>query len=262
MTAEKHNGYEIRPFPRARLPVLDVVRMGHRKHTIHGLLEVDVTEARQIIQEHKAQTGERLSFTAFVAICLAKAVEMNRHIQAVRDWRGRLLLFDDVDVSTNIEIEVDGRRFPLPYVIKAANRKSYREVHDEIREIQAQGGSSRAGAVMQWFASMPGFARRIFWWYLDRKPHMRKERFGTVGLTAIGMFGEGSGWGVPIYAGTLLVTVGGIGEKPGVFEGRIEIREYVSLTVSFDHDIVDGGPAARFTQQFKELLESGYGIKE
>jgi pyruvate/2-oxoglutarate dehydrogenase complex dihydrolipoamide acyltransferase (E2) component len=32
------------------------------------------------------------------------------------------------------------------------------------------------------------------------------------------------------------------------------------MTVSFDHDIIDGAPAARFTQRLRELVESGYGL--
>lgn len=51
------------------------------------------------------------------------------------------------------------------------------------------------------------------------------------------------------------MTVGGLAQKPGVHEGQIAIREYLSLTLSFDHDIVDGAPAARFAKDFKELLE-------
>jgi hypothetical protein len=35
---------------------------------------------------------------------------------------------------------------------------------------------------------------------------------------------------------------------------------YLSLTVSFDHNMIDGAPAARFTQRLKELVESGYGL--
>jgi hypothetical protein len=34
------------------------------------------------------------------------------------------------------------------------------------------------------------------------------------------------------------------------------------LTVLFDHDIVDGAPAARFTRRLVELIESGYGLGE
>jgi pyruvate/2-oxoglutarate dehydrogenase complex dihydrolipoamide acyltransferase (E2) component len=47
-----------------------------------------------------------------------------------------------------------------------------------------------------------------------------------------------------------------------VVDGQIEIRELLNVTVSFDHDIVDGAPAARFTQRFKELIETGYGLTE
>jgi 2-oxoacid dehydrogenases acyltransferase (catalytic domain) len=37
-------------------------------------------------------------------------------------------------------------------------------------------------------------------------------------------------------------------------------RAYLNLTVSFDHNLVDVAPAARFTERLKELLESGYGL--
>ena len=56
--------------------------------------------------------------------------------------------------------------------------------------------------------------------------------------------------------------VGGIAWKPAVVEGRIEPREILNLTVSFDHDIVDGGPATRFVKRLVELIESGYGLDE
>jgi pyruvate/2-oxoglutarate dehydrogenase complex dihydrolipoamide acyltransferase (E2) component len=78
----------------------------------------------------------------------------------------------------------------------------------------------------------------------------------------VGMFGQGSGWGVgflPLH--TLGLTVGGLTEKPGVVAGQIAIREYLDLTISFDHDIVDGAPAARFAQKLKGLIEGGYGLE-
>jgi pyruvate/2-oxoglutarate dehydrogenase complex dihydrolipoamide acyltransferase (E2) component len=45
--------------------------------------------------------------------------------------------------------------------------------------------------------------------------------------------------------------VGGIGVKPGVVDGHIAIREYLSLTISLNHDLIDGAPAARFTERLK-----------
>ena len=79
-------------------------------------------------------------------------------------------------------------------------------------------------------------------------------------VTAVGMFGQGGGWGITMPNFTLTVTLGGIAEKPGVVEGRIEIREYLDMTVSVDHDIVDGAPAARFVNQLRGLVERGYGL--
>jgi hypothetical protein len=62
------------------------------------------------------------------------------------------------------------------------------------------------------------------------------------------------------FSPTLMITVGGIGEKPVLVDGRIALRDYLSLTISFDHDIIDGAQAARFTERLKELIESGYGL--
>ncbi len=83
---------------------------------------------------------------------------------------------------------------------------------------------------------------------------------GTVGITAVGMFGKGAGWGIPPALPTLMITLGGIGEKPFIIDGRLDTRDFLSLTISFNHDIIDGAPAARFIKRFKELIESGYGL--
>jgi pyruvate/2-oxoglutarate dehydrogenase complex dihydrolipoamide acyltransferase (E2) component len=85
---------------------------------------------------------------------------------------------------------------------------------------------------------------------------------GTVRLSSVGMFGKGSGWPLSAPAGhTLWLYAGGIGRRPACVGVRIEPREFLSLTVAFDHDVVDGAPAARFTQRLKSLIESGYGLE-
>src|SRR5438034_6581239 len=96
---------------------------------------------------------------------------------------------------------------------------------------------------------------------MQRYPQVQKKFLGTVGITAVGMFGKGSGWGIPTATPhSLFLTLGDITEKPGVVDGHIAIREYLSLTVSLDHDIIDGAPAARFVTRLKELIESGFGL--
>jgi pyruvate/2-oxoglutarate dehydrogenase complex dihydrolipoamide acyltransferase (E2) component len=257
---ENNGSYTITPFPKMRRLMVDGGRMGRQKHIVHGLVELDVTRARQAIRDHKAQTGETLSFTAFVMACLGRAVDMNKHMQSYRNWRSQLIIFDDVDVNTLFEVEVGGRKIIRPHIMRAVNKKTFRDIHEEMRLFQAGHEASREAKFIQWFVLLPGFMRRLFLGFLFKNPHMLKDMNGTVSLTAVGMFGSGGGWGIPVPNHTLQITLGGIVEKPGVVDGRIEIREYLSVTISFDHDLVDGAPAARFTQRLKELIESGYGL--
>jgi pyruvate/2-oxoglutarate dehydrogenase complex dihydrolipoamide acyltransferase (E2) component len=261
----RQDGYTVNPFPKARHVYVDTLYLGQRKHTVHGLIEVDVTKARRFIREHKVRTGETLSFTAFVLTCLGKAVDANRIVHAYRNWRNQLVLFDEVDVTTMFEIEVEGTKLPLAHVIKAANKRSFRDVHDEIRGLQAErkrDTSMPYGRLVALYPLVPAFIRRFLYRVLLRSPHVMKEHIGTVILTAVGMFGQGSGWAITHPIHTLGIALGGIGQKPVVVDGQMEVREYLSVTLSFDHDIIDGGPAARFTQQLKELVEAGYGLIE
>ena len=247
------------PFPRERGVTVDGGRIASWKHPIYALIEIDVTKPRRLIREHKERTGESLSFTAFIITCLGKAVDADRRVQAYRDWRNRLIVFDDVDVNTMIEIEMPGRKMVLPHFVRAANKRTLREIHDEIRTVQTQPKTTREFGV-RWFVYLPQFARDIFYWFVFRNPSWLKKTFCTVGLTSVGMFGMGGGWAIPFLTHTLDIAVGGIANKPALVDGRIESHEYLCLTICFDHDIVDGAPATRFAARFKELIESGYGL--
>jgi pyruvate/2-oxoglutarate dehydrogenase complex dihydrolipoamide acyltransferase (E2) component len=256
-----HAEYSVLPFPRERQLVIEGGRIASRKHTIVALIEVDVSTARRFIREHKARTGESLSFSAFVIACLGKAVGENKAVHAYRDWRNRLVLFEDVDVNMSVEIELEGRKVVLPHFIRAANKRTFRDIHDEIRAVQARPEGTHEFA-FTWFVRLPRFIRDVFYWFVFKNPHWLKSSFCTVGLTSVGMFGKGSGWAIPFNVHTLDVALGGISEKPGVVEGRIEIREYLCLTLLLDHDIIDGAPAARFASRLKELLEGGDGLPD
>ena len=259
---EKRDGYTIEPIPFMCRFSLDAGYTGRRRHFMHGLIELDVTEARRAIRAHEARAGEKLSFTAFVVVCLAKAVEADRHVQAFRAWRNRLIIYDDVTINTMIEAEWQGRKVVVPRLIKAANRRTLKEIHDEIRSAQADPRQRAETKFMRWFLRLPAFARRLFYSTVLNFPQYFREMISPVLVTAVGMFGEGGGWGIPLPTFTLTVTLGGIAVKPGVVDGRVEIREYLDVTLSFDHDVIDGAPAARFTRRFKELVEAGYGLVE
>lgn len=253
--------YHVIPFARERQVTIDGGRLAARKHTVHALIEVDVTTPRQALRDQKAHAGATLSFTAFVISCLAKAIDENKAMHAYRDWRNRLILFDAVDVNTMVEVVLHGRNVVLPLCIRAANKRTVGDIHAEIRAVQANPLQTRAMGV-QWFARLPRFARDLFYWAIFKNPWWLKQSFGTVGMTSVGMFGHGSGWAIPFGVHTLEIALGGIAQKPGIVDGRIAIRDYLCLTLSVDHDIIDGAPAARFVQRLKELIEGGYGLCE
>jgi pyruvate/2-oxoglutarate dehydrogenase complex dihydrolipoamide acyltransferase (E2) component len=236
---------------------------------MYGLLEVDVTVARQLIAEYKTHTGETLSFTGFLAYCLARAVDEDKAVQASLKGRTQLVLFDYVNVGLMIERQTGETRTLTGYVIQDANHKTYLEIHQEIRSAQSTPVSP-SSEMPAWFRSamllpwpLSKLVKALMSMATRRDPTIPVSMAGTVGITAVGMFGKGhSGWGLEPTRHSLDLIVGSTAWKPAVIEGRIEPREILNLTVVFDHYVIDGAPAARFTRRLVELIESGYGLKE
>lgn len=257
-----HRGYRMIPFPWLRVPIVDSLRIAQSKPLMIALAEVDVTDARQALLAHQRGTGESLSFTAFIIGCVAKAVEEHRMVQAYQRGQKRLVLFDDVDVCVPIEHHVSDDRQATPYVIRAANRKTFRDIHREIRAAQSVGvGGWWEMRGRRLYPHLPRLLRRMFWRAFSRSPRLKQRIGGTVQVTAVGMFGQGTAWGIaPASEYTLMVVLGSIAEKPGVIAGHIGIRQYLCLNVSADHNVIDGAPLARFLTRLKELIESGYGL--
>ncbi len=259
--------HEIKPFSKSRQMVVEVLHLGEHKHIMHGLLEVDVTTARRFIRQYEARTGDQLSFTTFIIACLGKAVAEDKTVQALRLGRHKLIVFDDVDVGTMVErTTVEGEKVVRGYVFRAVDKKTYQEINREMQEVQSRPADEVMPRQIQVIGdivlALPEFLRRFFMRFAFGNPYGLRQVSGTVGVTAVGMFGEGGGWGIPTGSPMMLLTLGGIAEKPGIVDGRIEPRDYLSLTISFDHDVVDGAPAARFAGHLKRLIECGYGLAE
>jgi pyruvate/2-oxoglutarate dehydrogenase complex dihydrolipoamide acyltransferase (E2) component len=61
---------------------------------------------------------------------------------------------------------------------------------------------------------------------------------------------------VPLAPLTVVVTVAGVVDRPVARDGQVVIRPRLPMTLSFDHAIVDGAPAARFAETLRTLVES------
>jgi len=160
----------------------------------------------------------------------------------------------------------------MPYLVRRTNEKTVREIHDEIRV--AQGASLSPGGVQlgsrldprleKAFTMLPQFLRKLLVWRrLLRDPFVAKKAMGTVVVTSVGSIGASGGyvWPIPIGMQPLIFGLGSISRKPGLVGDEIAAREYLSMTVLFDHDVTDGAPVVRFLECLKGLLEQGHGLE-
>jgi len=256
---KENKGYRSIPFTTNRRMVAASAAAGREQNNIQALIEVDISEPRRVLQEYKQQTGQSLSLTAYIVSSLAHAITEFPTFNAVRKGRN-LILLDEVTIGVLVERELGEELVPDNLGIQCAQSKTFSQVNEEIRAAQSHADDGLGGlSGATWVRFIPSFLFRIFIRLASRNISMMK-RYGAVAVTAVGMFGAKNQamWLVPLVGGaTVGVAVGGIVDRPCVCDGLLESREHLCLTVAFNHDIVDGAPAARFLKRFSELLKDG-----
>jgi pyruvate/2-oxoglutarate dehydrogenase complex dihydrolipoamide acyltransferase (E2) component len=233
--------------------VTAALRIGRRKAAMHGLIEVDVTEAKHLVGAHDPP----LSFTAFVVATVARAAAAHPEVHAYRDWRGRVVSHRHVDVGTIVEVPTAQGVFPLVHLLRDADVRTVGDLSAEIRTVQrrqAPGIGRAADRAASVAARVPGLMGATY--ALMERSVRARQRIGTVAVTAVGMFGGGGGFGVahPTLM-SLQIVVGGVSERPRVVDGRIAVRQVLDLTITIDHAVVDGAPAARFAADLRARME-------
>ncbi|MHA1908437.1 MAG: 2-oxo acid dehydrogenase subunit E2 [Candidatus Thorarchaeota archaeon] len=259
-----NSGYRKERVPKSRKLIIESCDYALRKHRMLGLFEADVTEARKKLHMYKEATGESISFTGWIAACVGKAVGEHKQVHALMIGK-HFVIFDDVNINILIETVIEGKAFPVNYILKSANNKTVLEITQEIRDAQKKKEDdyieAKENRGIKLLLAAPKFLRDLlFWRKLRKNPFFIKENMGTIAVTSIGRFAKSGGWAIPLGLHAVNIAVGGISEKPGFVDDRVEKREYLSITVTLDHDVVDGAPATRFVARFVELLEEGYGI--
>ena len=163
------SGYKSIPFPPARQTVIDSGWLGARRHLSHALIEVDITDLRSWMASQKAGTGQTPSLTGWVVFCLARTIQENPAVQAYRSWRNQLIIFDDADIVTLVEIEKG--KVAIPHIIRSANQKSFSQIGEEIQQVKnGTRHSPQENRFSQLSNRAPAFMRQLFWWFLLKNP--------------------------------------------------------------------------------------------
>lgn len=221
---------------------------------MHGLIDVDVTVALRRLRAWDPP----LSVAAYVVACVARAAAMHPDVHAYRNWRGRLVLTQNVDVAILVERQTPSGAVPVGHVIREAHTRSVEDVSEEIRSVQEEpslGIGNRRFDQFSTVARVPGAAALFF--RLARRSVRMHQMSGTVAVSPLGALGGGNGHGIGVPTVlSLNVTVGGMSERPRVVDGAIRPRDVLDLTISADHNVVDGAPAARFAASLRDLIES------
>ena len=253
-------GYTTVSFGTQRRMVAVNSAIARRRHTIHLVAETDVTAPRRFMAEYRKRTGMSLSFTAYVATCLARTLAEYPTFNSFRKGR-TLYVLDDITVSIALERDIDGESVPQPIPIRAINGKTFSQVSEELRS-QQRGSDQQAGSVRRasWVRYVPDALLRAFVRLMTRDPGV-VQHVGVVGVSSVGMFASDPTWLVPLSPATVMVSVGSIVTRPILVDGELQGRERLCITASFDHDIVDGAPAARFMRRFGEILASGDEVR-
>jgi pyruvate/2-oxoglutarate dehydrogenase complex dihydrolipoamide acyltransferase (E2) component len=204
-----------------------------------------------------------LSLTAFVVASVARAAAAHPEVHAYRNWRGQLVMHRHVDVTTIVEVPTPQGPFPLTHVVRDADIRDVVDLTADLHGLKHDPAVSASG---RWLARaapigarIPGLIRAM---YAVMATSVRvRQRTGTVAVTAVGMFAGGSGFAIaPLTLMSLQIVVGGMTQRPRVVGGQVEVRDVLDLTVSIDHNIVDGAPAARFGAELRGLMENATAL--
>ena len=197
--------------------------------TLHT--EVDATffvAARQQLNMELA--GQvRISYNALFVACAARALRTFPQVNAC-------LIDDEICTysAVNVGLAVDTERGLLVPVIRNADRLS-------IDEIQQIGDTLVQRALLG--KNLPDDLSG-----------------GTFTITNLGMYGIDAFTPIINQPQAAILGVGRIVNKPVGLNGKLMLRDRITLSLSFDHRILDGAPAARFLQRIGQLVERPFAL--
>jgi len=203
-------------------------------------MEVDVTEVGRMCQElsgrWQAGPGEGVSVSYTHAIVKAVALALAEHPRLNSTLEGDVIrLLDEVNVGVAVALSAEGGSASggdeglIVPVVRQADRKPLRQIAVEARELSEK---ARQGTLT-----------------------VDEVTGGTFTVTTLGMYDVDIFTPIVNPPQCAILGVGRVKEVPAFLDDRVVRRSVLNLSLSFDHRVVDGAPAAEFLRRVKHYLE-------
>jgi pyruvate/2-oxoglutarate dehydrogenase complex dihydrolipoamide acyltransferase (E2) component len=249
--------YSLSWFSRPRWNVLDAVQIVARDMVATYLFgDIEMTYVENLRKE-LGKRGQKPTITAVVLKAIAIAQEKHPCSRTMVLPFGRTAVLEEITAGFTCEKEVNGEPIVFFGVIKEPNKKTIQQIAAELRdyataeihEIPQLDKESK-------FSRMPWLLRRIILWLGINVPAVRLFcQPATFGMSSLGKYGIQSL--IPPCVSSSVFGVGSVEERPVVRDGQIVARPMLTLSLNFDHRVIDGAPAALFFKDIRDLLEGG-----
>ncbi|NOX32736.1 MAG: 2-oxo acid dehydrogenase subunit E2 [Deltaproteobacteria bacterium] len=190
--------------------------------------EVDVTEMvrfKDIVKaEYKKDDSIKISYNDIILMATARAL-MRHPIMNSTLVGEEILIHDSVHLGIAVALS-EGLIVPK---LRNAEKKNLLQIAREVRQLAKK---AREGAL-----------------------GVEEVTGGTFTISNVSMLGMDGFTPVLNPPETGILGVGRVKEKPSVFNGEITIRHMMTLSLTFDHRIVDGAPAMMFLNDLARYLE-------
>ncbi len=202
--------------------------LDHAAHVTH-VDEADATKLealRRRLKKAAELKGVNLTYLPIIVKAVISALKLHPLLNATLDeTEGEIIVKNYYNIGIAVDVP-DGLIVP---VVKMADEKSIFELAQEIQTLAMEAK--------------------------ERKLDLADLRGGTFSITNVGVIGGDFATPIINYPEVAILATMKIADRVRAKAGKAVVRKTLPLCLSFDHRVIDGAAAARFTKDLIEFLE-------
>lgn len=216
------------PLTGIRKTAAEQVARGYMNPQVTITTKADLSEFFEVYKELRSNLKKRRGLKLTVLHLLIKATAL-----ALRDYpilnsavkNGEIIIFKEINIAIATSTD-KGLQVPI---LHHADVKTLVEIASSVQNLSKMARTDRLT--------------------------IEEVRGGTFTISNLGAFGVIMFTPILNFPQCAVLGVGQLTDEVAAIEGRIEVRKMLALSLTFDHRIVDGVPAAQFLRKLKETLE-------